>query len=466
MISIDIERPGTYYSFTYTSAAGGFAPLPQSVALINVQAAAKVAAASINRVLSPEEADALFGVGSPLALDIRAAFRVGQIRGSLPRIYGVPIAEPSGGSDAATVTTIVITGTPTVAGVLVLRIAGRSIRVGVSPTSTANGIAASVKSAIDALAADLPVSGAVATNTVTCTARSKGVNGNEVRFEKPEVPAGLTVTITQTVPGVGASDPTAALDATLAQDFDAIALPNNTSVDVAMAADHLDEAWGAGTKRWRRIWFGENGSLGDAQTLAAINNYRISVGALRNARSLPSEIAAACATLEYSEGAPNFNFDGAELALYGGDAADAWTPGASGEVEALLDAGATPLQPSETRADRVIVEKLVTTQVKISNVPSFILRDVVVPKVGAFVARQIDAKYALQKPSTTDTIRDLVLDVDRQTEAAGYIRNVETLKPGVTAVLDGVVPGRANIKNPIEVVIPIHQAVFDIEVRV
>jgi hypothetical protein len=104
--------------------------------------------------------------------------------------------------------------------------------------------------------------------------------------------------------------------------------------------------------------------------------------------------------------------------------------------------------------------------VKISNVPSFVLRDVVVPKVGAFVARQIDAKYALQRPETTDTIRDLVLDVDRQTEAAGYIRNVETLKPGVTAVLDGVVPGRANIKNPIEVVTPIHQAVFDIEVRV
>jgi phage tail sheath gpL-like len=71
---------------------------------------------------------------------------------------------------------------------------------------------------------------------------------------------GLTVTITQTVPGVGASDPTTALDATLAQDFDAIALPNNTSVDVTMAANHLEEAWDAGTKRWRRIWFGENGS--------------------------------------------------------------------------------------------------------------------------------------------------------------------------------------------------------------
>jgi phage tail sheath gpL-like len=467
MIAITREKPGTYFEFSYTSARGGFAPIPQRLALLGVQTASLFTANSFDplthRVLSPEDGDTKFGRGSELALMIRAAFRIGSLRGQMPEIYGVPLAAPSGGGAAATVTTIAIVGTPTAADTLVIRIAGRSLQVPVTPASAQNGIAASLEAAIDAAAAELPVTAGVATNTVTCTQTSAGVWGNDVLFEKPHVPAGLTVTITQTVAGVGASDPEDALAATLTQDLFAIAMPNNTAGDVDLAADHLDEAWEAGSKKWRRIWFGENGTLSDAQTLAAQNDYRISVGALRDARSLPSEIAAACAALDYSESVPNFNFDGAELGLYGGDGDDAWT---DAEIEALLDAGASPLQPSDARADRAKVVKLVTTQVSINSVASLILRDIVVPKVGTFVARQIDAEYALKAPDTLPAIRDLVLDVDRRAEALRYVRNVETLKEGVTVVEDPDVPSRALVKNPIEVVSPIHQAVFAIEVRV
>jgi phage tail sheath gpL-like len=467
MIAITREKPGTYFEFSYTSARGGFAPIPQRLALLGVQTASLFTANSFDplthRVLSPEDGDTKFGRGSELALMIRAAFRIGSLRGQMPEIYGVPLAAPSGGGAAATVTTIAIVGTPTAADTLVIRIAGRSLQVPVTPASAQNGIAASLEAAIDAAAAELPVTAGVATNTVTCTQTSAGVWGNDVLFEKPHVPAGLTVTITQTVAGVGASDLEDALAATLTQDLFAIAMPNNTAGDVDLAADHLDEAWEAGSKKWRRIWFGENGTLSDAQTLAAQNDYRISVGALRDARSLPSEIAAACAALDYSESVPNFNFDGAELGLYGGDGDDAWT---DAEIEALLDAGASPLQPSDARADRAKVVKLVTTQVSINSVASLILRDIVVPKVGTFVARQIDAEYALKAPDTLPAIRDLVLDVDRRAEALRYVRNVETLKEGVTVVEDPDVPSRALVKNPIEVVSPIHQAVFAIEVRV
>lgn len=467
MIAITREKPGTYFEFSFTSARGGFAPIPQRVALLGVQTASVLPADSFDplthRVLSPEDGDTLFGRGSELALMLRVAFRIGSLRGRMPEIYGVPLAAPSGGGAAATTTTIVIAGTPTVTDVLVIRIAGRSLQVPVTPASTAASIAAVLEAAIDAAAADLPVTAGVSSATVTCTATSAGVWGNKVQFETAHLPTGITVTITQTVAGAGASDPEDALAATLTQDLSALALPNNTTTDVDTAADHLDEAWEAGAKKWRRVWFGENGSLSDAQTLAAQNDFRISVGALRNARSLPSEIAAACAVLDYSESAPNYNFDDALLALYGGDGDDAWT---DAECEAVLDAGASPLQPSDTRPDRAKVVKLVTTQVSQNGVASLVLRDIAVPKVGAFVARQIDAEYALKRPETLPAIRDLVLDVDRRAEAVRYIRNVETLKEQVTVEEDPDVPSRALIANPLDVVSPIHQAVFGMQVRV
>ncbi len=466
-IAITREKPGTYFEFSYTSARGGFTPIPQRIALVGVQTASTLPANSFDplthRVLSPEDGDTLFGRGSELALMIRAAFRIGSLRGRLPEVFGVPLAAPSGGGAVATVTTILIAGTPTVTGLLVIRIAGRSLQVPASPASTATSIAAALEALIDAAAAELPVTAGVVTATVTCTATSAGVWGNDVQFEKPSVPAGLTVTITQTVPGVGASDPEDALAATLTQDLFAIAMPNNSTGDVDTVADHLDEAWEAGAKKWRRVWFGENGTLGDAQALAVQNDRRISVAALRSARSLPCEIAAACAALDYSEEVPNFNFDAAQLALYGGDGDDSWT---DAEIEVLLDAGVSPLQPSSVRADRVLVVKFVTTQVTIAAVASFVLRDIVVVKVGVFIARQIDAEYALKTPPNQPAIRDLVLDVDRRAEAVFYIRNVEILKEQVTVVEDPDVPGRSLITNPIEAVLPIHQAVFGIEVRV
>lgn len=468
-LSINIERPGSYYEFTFTSSAGGFTPLPLEIALLGVPSTAgtKTTEGEEYRVLSPEEADTFFGRGSELALMCRAAFAVGSVRGFLPAIYGVPVAEPSGGGAAKTTTTITIAGTPTENSDLVVRIAGRTFTVPVTTASTPTTIAADLESLIDAAASVLPVTASVAAGTVTCINVVTGANGNEVLFEAVNTPAGLTNTITQTVAGAGTSDPQNALDALASgRDYNALALANNTAGDVTKAVDHVSSsggAWDPANKLWRRVWFGENGSLADATTLAAADDFRISVAALRNARSLPGEIAAACAALSYSEDRANYNFDAALLPLYGGAQSDAWT---GAEIESLLDGGVSPLQPSQARSDRAVIEKLVTTQVTINSVPSFVLRDIVVPKVAAFVARQIDAQYGILRPETTDAIRDIILQVDRAAESLGLIRNVETHKPGVIVVEDDLVSGRANATNPIEVVLPLHQAVFAINVLV
>ena len=464
-ISASIQSPGTYFEFLFTSKAGGFAPLPLQIALLGVTSTAATEGEPI-RVLTAEEADAAFGVGSELALMCRAAFAIGALKGTLPAIYGVPIAEATIGPVTA-VSTITIGGVPTAAQSLVVRIAGRTFTVPTTPTSTPTAIAADLKLLIDANSTVLPITAGVAAGVVTGTAVHAGENGNQVVYEVTEIPAGLTAVVTQTVVGAGVSDPQNALDALSAGiDFNAIAMPNNTVTDVTKAVDHVNEnngAWAPGNKLWRRMWFGENGSLGDAQTLASADNYRISVAALRNARSLPSEIAAACAALSYSEESANFNFDGAQLDLYGGAQADAWT---GPESESHLAAGVSPLQPDVTRDDRASVKKLVTTQVNINGFPSLVLRDIVVPKVAAFVARQHDAQYNILRPQTVDDIRDVILQVNRTAQGLRLIRNVESLKPQITAEEDPLIAGRALAKNPIEVVIPLHQAVFTLTVLV
>lgn len=462
MISTTIQRPGTFFTFVFTSRQGGFTPLPQRIGLIGIQTAANVAAHSVNRILTPEGADALFGVGSELALMCRAAFDLGGIRGQLPEIYGIPLAAPSGGLEAAAVSTITVTGAATVAEDLVVRIAGRSIRVGVTPDSSTEDIAAAIKGEVDAQTQRMPVTAAVATNVVTCTHRSPGVNGNDVRFEATSVPSGLSVAIAQTTPGAGAADIADALDATLGTDFNALALANHTDTDTTAAHAHVEEATQPGVKRWRHIFLAETGSLATAQTLAAVNDYRLVVAGYRNSPSLPGELAAALAALTFSTEIPNYNFDREVLPIFQPAAEDAWTVP---EVEALLAAGVTPISPGAI-VGRSQVEKLVTTQVTKNGAPFLPLRDITVSLVGFFVARQIDAQYALVEPADLDGIRDLVIDVDRRAEERGFIRNVDELLPAITIEEDPVVPGRANVNNPIEPVVPLHQAVFTVRAAV
>src|SRR5688572_2548418 len=95
-LDINIEKPGSYFEFSFSSARGGFAPIPQTAPLVGVKSSAGTATVNeVVQVLSPEHGDTLFGVGSELALMCRAAFAVGALIGSMPLLYAVPIAAPS-----------------------------------------------------------------------------------------------------------------------------------------------------------------------------------------------------------------------------------------------------------------------------------------------------------------------------------------------------------------------------------
>ena len=462
-LDIHIQRPGTYFTFEFSPATAGFLPLTHKVGFIGIAGATGTATveAISERVLSPTHADSLFEAGSELALRCRRAFALGAITGSLPEIYGIPLAAPAGGGDLPAISTITISGTPTVADELVVAIAGRALRIGVSPSSTPTTMAAALLAAMDGNATILPVTGEAAAGVVTSTHQANGVNGNAVTYEAMRVPSGVTVAIEQTQAGVGATDITNALDASLNVDFNGLAVANTTAGDITDAETHLAEAWAPGTKLWRLVQFHGDGSLGTVQALSP-GDFRIPVSGTRSARGLPSEIAAEMMAACFSRFLPNYNFDAQRLSSPPPDIADRWT---GTEVEALLDAGISPLNPTADGV-RLAVEKYVTSQTEINDVPSFVLRDIVVPKTGAFIARQIDALYAIRRPQTREAIRDLVLEVNRLAEAANIIREVDELLDQITVTDVVGVPGRVAIQNPIRVNVPIHQADFTINAQV
>ena len=457
-LSITTQVPGAYFDFAFTTRQGGFVPLAQRVALVGIQTATTVPAGEVTELLSAEQADSLHGPGSELALMARAAFDLGALRGTLPRLYTVPLAEPAGGTEAATVTTLTVSGTAALADDLVLRIAGRPVRVAVTPTATPDDIAGAIKADIDRQTLIMPITATAAAAVVTCTHRSPGANGNDVAFDTISIPSGISVTIAQTTAGAGAADITPALDALLGLDINGVALANHTDTDITAAIASANEAWQPGTKRWRHFFLAETGTLATAQTLAAANDYRITVHGFRGSPSLPGEIAAVQAALTFAVDLPNYNYDGARVPLYPPRAADAWT---TAELESLLAAGVTPLEPGEGDK-RATVTKMVTTAVTKNGAPDYANRELGVSLTAAYHARQLDAQYARVKPATIDAIRDMVITVNKRAEAAGLLRNVDTQLPAITVTEDTAVPGRANIVNPIEPALPIHQAAFTI----
>lgn len=132
--------------------------------------------ASVNTpylVSTTDQAKTLFGVGSMLAR-MHALYRQ---QDAIGEVWCIAVADAGAGVQASG--TITVTGPATAAGTICLYIAGQKVTVAVASADTANTIAASINTAINA-ATDLPVTSTVATNVVTLTCRWKGATGNDI----------------------------------------------------------------------------------------------------------------------------------------------------------------------------------------------------------------------------------------------------------------------------------------------
>ena len=114
----------------------------------------------------------------------------------------------------------------------------------------------------------MPVTATAAGAVVTTTHNVKGVGGNDVIFEVNSLPEGAGCVTAQGVAGTGVADETASLAAAAGPDYDAIALENHASSDIALALAHVTVAWTSSEKKWRWVVFGEPGSIGVGTTAA------------------------------------------------------------------------------------------------------------------------------------------------------------------------------------------------------
>jgi phage tail sheath gpL-like len=465
VIPTTLLTPGNYQTFAHVKGGSGLEPLPLRVLLVGVKSSAGTATAETPvQILDESDGRTKAGQGSELALMIAKSFEQGRknaaeaaVAAGQPEVWICPIAAPSG---AAAVQTLTVTVTTAVAGTLVVRIAGRTIECGVSAGDAQNTIATALRNAIAARHVELPITATVATNVVTCTHVTTGTNGNDVAYEVVSAPSGVSVASAQTVAGTGTVDITAALDAAVDRNYDAIAISIHSSAAITDAAAHLTTAWGYGQKMWRWVVMGDRASLGTATGYAtSADSEKILIVSCESSPSLPSEIAAATAVAAWGRTAPNANLDGVELAIYPPPATAAYT---AAEIESALQGGVTPLRTTASGAAVEIV-RLITTKITEGGAPFPALRDLAVSRTLAYRATQYDVAYRArfreeaQTPSLLERIRDMCVGIDRELGRLGYLRDVETTIPELRVSEATSPDGRVLAQAPAIVATPHHQ---------
>ena len=463
-IPSNTRKPGRFFEFDVTSAARGLAPIDRRVALIGARLTAGTVAAGIpTEVFTETDADTYWGKGSELALMCRAAMKAGKKlarKGKKPpALWALALADPAGVKADFTFT---VTGPATAAGDVVFRIAGRTLRAGVANAASATVIAAAMKTAVDQMLADLPVTGAAAIGVLTVTANNVGVNGNDIDCSVMSAPAGVTVVAAAGVAGTGSYDTTASLDILVDKQYHAVAIANHLSADVADLKAHNDMVNAPGFKAFTIAYLAEIGSATTANALAVgANQMDVVLVSAEDCPNLTGEIAAQVAVTVEGHDDPAANLDGTELDLYPPPAASVPT---ATEIETAIAAGALVLGVNDSQ-DQMTIVRAVTTKTAISSVPFYNVLDLSNPRSLFYVATQVDIAWAIafdgakQNARTRQASVDVTYRVLKKCEDLEITHHVDDHKGEIVAETDPVVPTRINVAVPASVIQNLHQIV-------
>jgi phage tail sheath gpL-like len=235
---------------------------------------------------SQAQADAAFGAGSELSRMFQAYYA----NNFANEVWGLGVAEPSGGTSATG--TITITAPPTAAGTISLYIAGSSVPVNIMTTDTPTTIAAAIVSAINNYSSTigndaLPVTASAAVGVVTLTSKFKGVNGNEITVQMnyygtvggEMTPIGLGITLPATgllTGGVGTPVFTNAISNIQKLDFEYVAMPytdSNSLVAWDQEYNFTDNGrWGWERQQFGHIFSAKRGTYSVLLTFGSTNN--------------------------------------------------------------------------------------------------------------------------------------------------------------------------------------------------
>lgn len=273
-----------------------------------------------------EEADAYAGPGSQLA---RMAYKALKKKGV--KLYLAAITENAG---TAATATLLLAGVPTAAGVIELYIAGERVATDVASGTAVDTYGAAVTAKINSYTR-LPVTASYnsGTDTITITAKNKGVSSKDWLIWKNEAvkPTNVTMTLTGSAAegtdrvrmgasstGTGTDDVTTLLTQLQTSRYARIACATNDATNAALLETHVNTKAGVLSMLYEHLFFGHNGTYANAQSIAqtTLNAQRANVMWHRNSESHPCEIAAAMAALSAitENASPVPDYDGAALA--------------------------------------------------------------------------------------------------------------------------------------------------------
>lgn len=456
-------RPQTFHTFTFLRAGGKLTSVPLRIALIGAKLT--TGATATNGVvydmtgLTNADSDALFGVSSELALMKRQADACSKLFGAGPRVFCVSVAESGG---VANVQTITCVGTATSDGNQIVRVAGRTFIVGVRNGDSQNTNATAISNALKARQSELPVIVSVATNVVTLTHATKGINGVDVKVSVDQQVSGMVATVATSVAGTGATDHQPALDALAPLRYDGIVFANHASADITEILSDITTRWGASSKNWAFYFLGEMGTIATGTALAAAANHMaVQVASMEGCLNTAGEMAVAHAMMVFSRERLNASYDGVTVPLYPPAAATIYT---GPEVETALAAGLTPFTAVIDSTGAITqnlakCERAVTTHTTQSSQPDDKVRDIGIPRTAVGIAIQIDIAAAerfgadanpdgvRQSTETDGLIRKMIAAILRA-EARDQVIDPDLVEDDITQTVvehDLVTSGRSNV---------------------
>lgn len=406
----NLLRPQTFHTFLASHVAGKLTSIPLSIAVIAAKSSAGTA--TVNTVydmtgLTATDGDTLFGQSSEAAQAHRQSIACANFFQAGPRVFIVPIAESAG---VANVQTITCVGTTTASGNKIIKVAGRVFSVGLNLGDVQNTVASKIAAELQKRAAELPVVVTVATNVVTLTHPTKGVNGADVKVTVSQQVAGCVATVATGTAGTQVTDHQPALDALAPRRYDGIVFANHAAADCTEIVADIAVRWAASSKNWSLYFMGEPGSIATATALAAaVNDKAFQVASMEGCLSTAVEMAVTHAMMVFSLERINASYDNKKVPLYPPADALIYTPA---EVETALAAGLTPFTAVFDSTGAVTqnlakCERAVTSHTTSSSQPDDRTRDIGIPRTMYSVALQIDiaAEQRFGVDSNPDGVR-------------------------------------------------------------
>lgn len=226
---------------------------------------------SVNRPMSKEQADKLFGKGSQLAAMVGAYLKANVVT----KMLAIPVPDAPEGETAEGA--INITGTVTSAAPVCLYIGGVLVRAAASFGTAGADVATRLAEAVNANP-DLPVTAQNSSGQVIFTAKNKGDNGNDIDlrlsyYDEPR-PEGLEITIARMSGGAGNPDAAPVIAAMGNDQYHVIGWGWNDVSSLAVLREELVSRWGPIRQIDGQAIIVKRGTFGEATTFSGARNDR------------------------------------------------------------------------------------------------------------------------------------------------------------------------------------------------